>query len=114
VRQDDEHFLGLLRREQGRLFRLARMLLGQEDDAWDLVQEATVEAYAHYPSLRGGDSVFGLRAGYCPWMTVWTSGPTPPRDLRKALTCTCCGLRWPDWMHPTGRSWPSAAWLTWR
>lgn len=62
MRQDDERFLGLLHREQGKLLRLARMLLGREDDAWDLVQEATLAAYAGLSHFRGGDESFG------PWI----------------------------------------------
>jgi len=59
---DDERFLGLLHREQGKLLRLARMLVDQEDNAWDLVQDATLAAYTGFSRLRGGDESFG------PWI----------------------------------------------
>jgi RNA polymerase sigma factor (sigma-70 family) len=58
----DERFLALLRLEQGKLFRIARALTGQEADAWDMLQETTLAAYDRFAELRGGDAAFG------PWI----------------------------------------------
>lgn len=62
MRGTDEQFLRLLRVEQGKLMRIARALTGQEADAWDLVQEATLTAYDRFVELRGGPEAFG------PWI----------------------------------------------
>lgn len=62
MRRDDGQFLALLRQEQGKLFRIARAITGQEADAWDMVQEATLLAYDRFSQLRGGPSSFG------PWI----------------------------------------------
>ncbi|HYF93968.1 MAG TPA: sigma-70 family RNA polymerase sigma factor [Symbiobacteriaceae bacterium] len=58
----DEQFLALLRNEEGKLLRLARALTGQDADAWDLLQEATLVAYSQFHKLRGGPDSFG------PWI----------------------------------------------
>ncbi len=62
MRGTDEQFLRLLRAEQGKLMRIARALAGQEADAWDMVQEATLTAYDRFRELRGGPEAFG------PWV----------------------------------------------
>lgn len=62
TRSHDERFLTLLRHEQGKLLRIARALTGQEADAWDMVQEATLAAYDRFDDLRGGEAAFG------PWI----------------------------------------------
>lgn len=62
MRNHDDTFLTLLRQEEGKLFRIARGITGQEADAWDLVQEATLAAYDQFHRLRGGPAAFG------PWI----------------------------------------------
>lgn len=62
MRPGDNQFLAMLRLEEGKLLRLARALTGQEADAWDLVQEATLAAYDQFARLRGGPDSFG------PWI----------------------------------------------
>lgn len=42
--------------------RIALALTGQEADAWDLLQEATLTAYDRFGDLRGGPEAFG------PWI----------------------------------------------
>jgi RNA polymerase sigma-70 factor (ECF subfamily) len=58
----DERFLALLQGEQGKLLRIAKAITGQEADAWDMVQEATLTAFDRFDELRGGDRVFA------PWI----------------------------------------------
>lgn len=62
MRHADAQFLTLLHQEEAKLLRLARALTGQDADAWDLVQEATLSAYDHFAALRGGPESFG------PWI----------------------------------------------
>ena len=62
MRATDEQFLSLLRPEQGKMFRIARGITGQESDAWDIIQEATLAAYDQFHRLRGGPEAFG------PWI----------------------------------------------
>lgn len=62
MRPTDEQFLSLLRQEQGKLMRIAKAITGQESDAWDMVQEATLTAYDRFGELRGGPESFG------PWI----------------------------------------------
>lgn len=58
----DERFLVLFRAEQGRLFRIAKAITGQDHDAWDIVQESTLAAYKSFARFTGGPEMFG------PWI----------------------------------------------
>lgn len=58
MRSRDEEFLRLLRQAQGKLLRIAWAITGQEADAWDMVQEASLVAYDQFPTLRGGTASF--------------------------------------------------------
>lgn len=58
----DAQFITLLEAEQGKLYRIARAVTGQDADAWDMVQEATLIAYDQFHTLRGGPAAFG------PWI----------------------------------------------
>lgn len=62
MRATDEAFLVLLRQEQGRLLRIARAITGQDQDAWDMLQEATLAAYGRFAELKGGPGAFA------PWI----------------------------------------------
>lgn len=62
MRRSDEQFMALLQQEQGKLLRIARAITGQEADAWDMVQEATLNAYDRFGQLHGGPEAFG------PWI----------------------------------------------
>lgn len=62
MRQSDEAFLALLRPEEGKLLRIARALTGREADAWEMVQDAVVQAYERFHTLRGGPELFA------PWI----------------------------------------------
>lgn len=54
----EERFFALYRPEQGRLYRTAWAILGNEADAADALQEATIRAYRAFGQLRGGDVAF--------------------------------------------------------
>ena len=54
----DREFELLVRSEAGKLFRVAWGILGQESDAWDALQEATLAAYKTRHQLRGGAAAF--------------------------------------------------------
>lgn len=54
----DQEFAELVRAEAGKLFRVAWGILGQESDAWDALQEATLAAYRARHQLRGGPEAF--------------------------------------------------------
>ena len=41
----EKEFLKLLHNEEGRLLRIAWAMLGQESDAWDVLQEAVEQAW---------------------------------------------------------------------
>lgn len=58
----DETFLALLRQEQTQLFRLAQMIVGNEHDAWDIVQDTTLAAYRSFARFTGGSHMFS------PWI----------------------------------------------
>lgn len=55
---DENNFIKLLQKEEGKLFRIAWAILGQESDAWDALQETVEHAWHHRKELRGGDSSF--------------------------------------------------------
>ena len=50
-------FEGLMRRHNGRLFRVARAILKDDADAEDALQEAYLEAYRHIAGFKGQASV---------------------------------------------------------
>lgn len=52
-------FTDLLQPEQGRLLRLARNFLANEEDARDALQESVIRAHLAFPRLRGGPGAFG-------------------------------------------------------
>ncbi|MBP2020011.1 RNA polymerase sigma-70 factor (ECF subfamily) [Symbiobacterium terraclitae] len=54
----EERFFALYRPEQGRLYRTAWAILGNEADAADALQEATIRAYRAFDQLKGGDVAF--------------------------------------------------------
>lgn len=54
----EERFFALYRPEQGRLYRTAWAILGNEADAADALQEATIRAYRAFGQLKGGDVAF--------------------------------------------------------
>lgn len=54
----EERFFALYRPEQGRLYRTAWAILGNEADAADALQEATIRAYRAFGQLKGGDAAF--------------------------------------------------------
>lgn len=58
MRLSDDQFLSLLREEQGKLLRIAWSITGQEADAWDMVQEASLAAYDNLHRFRGGAAAF--------------------------------------------------------
>lgn len=62
MKQNDELFLTLLKREHAKLLRIARALTGSEADARDMLQEATITAYHRFGDLRGGADSFA------PWI----------------------------------------------
>lgn len=55
---NDERFLELLHREEGKLFRIALAILGSEADAWDALQQAVEQAWGKRGALRGSDHAF--------------------------------------------------------
>jgi RNA polymerase sigma-70 factor (ECF subfamily) len=54
----EERFFALYRPEQGRLYRTAWAILGNEADAADALQEATIRAYRAFGQLKGGEAAF--------------------------------------------------------
>jgi RNA polymerase sigma-70 factor, ECF subfamily len=54
ARGDHAAFEALMRRHNGRLFRVARSILRDATDAEDALQEAYLEAYRHIGDFRGG------------------------------------------------------------
>lgn len=54
----EERFFTLYQPEQGRLFRTAWAILGNEADAGDALQEATIRAYKAFDQLKGGAAAF--------------------------------------------------------
>jgi RNA polymerase sigma-70 factor (ECF subfamily) len=55
--RDEAAFEILMRRYNGRLFRVARAILKDDADAEDVVQEAYLDAYRHIGAFRGDASV---------------------------------------------------------
>jgi RNA polymerase sigma-70 factor (ECF subfamily) len=53
VRQDKAAFETLMRRHNGRLFRVARSILKDESEAEDALQDAYLDAYRHIAEFRG-------------------------------------------------------------
>lgn len=54
----EERFFALYKPEQGRLYRTAWAILGNEADAGDALQEATIRAYRAFGQLKGGAAAF--------------------------------------------------------
>lgn len=54
----EERFFELLRPEQGKLYRTAWAILGNEADARDALQEAVIRAYRAFSQLKGGAAAF--------------------------------------------------------
>ncbi len=54
----EERFFALYRPEAGRLYRTAWAILGNEADAGDALQEATIRAYRAFHQLKGGAAAF--------------------------------------------------------
>lgn len=54
----EERFFALYKPEQSRLFRTAWAILGNEADAGDALQEATIRAYRAFHQLKGGEAAF--------------------------------------------------------
>lgn len=54
----EEQFFALYKSEQGRLYRTAWAILGNEADAGDALQEATIRAYRAFGQLKGGPAAF--------------------------------------------------------
>lgn len=54
----EERFFALYKPEQGRLYRTAWAILGNEADAGDALQEATIRAYRAFDQLKGGEAAF--------------------------------------------------------
>lgn len=54
----EERFFTLFRPEAGRLYRTAWAILGNEADASDALQEATIRGYQALEQLKGGDAAF--------------------------------------------------------
>ena len=55
---NEKRFIELLKKEEGKLFRIALAILGQEADAWDVLQETTEQAWLKIDSLKGGEIAF--------------------------------------------------------
>lgn len=55
---DETMFIELLRKYEGRLFRIGWAILGQESDAWDTLQETVEQAWRYRKDLRGDSSAF--------------------------------------------------------
>ncbi|HEY3363584.1 MAG TPA: sigma-70 family RNA polymerase sigma factor [Symbiobacteriaceae bacterium] len=54
----EERFFAYYRPEAGRLYRTAWAILGNEADAGDALQEATIRAYRAFEQLKGGAQAF--------------------------------------------------------
>ena len=50
-------FEGLMRKYNGKLFRIARAILKDDSDAEDVLQDAYLEAYRHIGNFRGGSEL---------------------------------------------------------
>jgi len=58
IRDVEERFFALYRPEQHQLYRTAWAILGNEADAADALQEATIRAYRAFGQLKGGAAAF--------------------------------------------------------
>lgn len=56
---DDQRFFTLYKQEEGRLWRMALAIMGNEADAADALQESTIRGYRAFHQLQGGDAAFG-------------------------------------------------------
>lgn len=54
----EEQFFALYKPEQSRLYRTAWAILGNEADAGDALQEATIRAFRAFSQLKGGAAAF--------------------------------------------------------
>lgn len=54
----EDRFFALYKPEQGRLYRTAWAILGNEADAGDALQEATIRAFRAFDQLKGGAAAF--------------------------------------------------------
>lgn len=54
----EKRFLELLHREEGKLYRIALAILGNEADAWDALQQTVEQAWSKRNTLRGSDGAF--------------------------------------------------------
>ena len=54
---DQTAFESLMRKYNGKLFRVARAILKDDSDAEDVLQEAYIDAYRHIQDFRGGSQV---------------------------------------------------------
>lgn len=54
---DHAAFEGLMRKYNGKLFRIARAILKDDRDAEDVLQDAYLEAYRHLDEFRGGSEL---------------------------------------------------------
>jgi RNA polymerase sigma-70 factor (ECF subfamily) len=54
---DQRAFEALMRKYNGKLFRIARAILKDDSDAEDILQEAYLEAYRHIGDFRGGSEL---------------------------------------------------------
>ncbi len=54
----EDEFLRLLKIEEGKLYRIALAILGNEQDAWDALQQTAEKAWGKRNTLKGGSNVF--------------------------------------------------------
>jgi RNA polymerase sigma-70 factor, ECF subfamily len=54
----ETEFIKLLREQEGKLLRVAWAIVGQEADAWDVLQESVELAWLNRRQLRGGTAAF--------------------------------------------------------
>jgi RNA polymerase sigma-70 factor (ECF subfamily) len=54
----EDEFLRLLQTEEGKLYRIALAVLGNEDDAWDSLQQTAEKTWINRSTLKGGRSAF--------------------------------------------------------
>jgi len=54
----EDEFLRLLKTEEGKLFRIALAILGNEQDAWDSLQLTALKAWNKRNTLKGGTPAF--------------------------------------------------------
>jgi RNA polymerase sigma-70 factor (ECF subfamily) len=56
-RRDQQAFEALMRKHNGRLFRVARAILKDDAEAEDALQDAYLDAYRHIDDFRGGSTL---------------------------------------------------------